>query len=103
MLPYLRKDSLAGHRTGEANPWPKVQPFLLRLRRPMAVLVVHHTNKSGILRGSAQHEDALDLVINASSWRKRSKGISRPTPRERPAIVWDVGGFVFCCRQLADV
>jgi hypothetical protein len=34
-----------------------VQPFLLRLRRHMAVLIVHHTNKSGTLRGSAQHED----------------------------------------------
>lgn len=55
--------SLAGHRTGDADPWPKVQPFLLSLRRRMAVLVVHHTNKSGTLRGSAQHEDVLDLVI----------------------------------------
>jgi putative DNA primase/helicase len=55
--------SLAGHRTGEPDPWPKVQPFLLSLRRHMAVLVVHHTNKSGALRGSAQHEDVLDLVI----------------------------------------
>ncbi len=55
--------SLAGHLTGEADPWPKVQPFLLSLRRHMAMLIVHHTNKSGTLRGSAQHEDVLDLVI----------------------------------------
>jgi len=27
------------------------------------VLVVHHTNKRGALRGSAQHEDVLDLVL----------------------------------------
>jgi putative DNA primase/helicase len=38
-----------------------VQPFLLGLRRRTAVLVVHHTNKHGSLRGSAQHEDVLDL------------------------------------------
>jgi hypothetical protein len=55
--------SLAGHRTGEPDPWPKLQPFLLRLRQRTAVLIVHHTNKRGTLRGSAQHEDGLDLVI----------------------------------------
>ena len=55
--------SLAGHRTGDSDPWPKLQPFLLRLRRRTAVLVVHHTNKRGALRGSAQHEDVLDLVL----------------------------------------
>jgi hypothetical protein len=55
--------SLAGHRTGDPDPWPKLQPFLLRLRGRMAVLVVHHTNKRGALRGSAQHEDVLDLVL----------------------------------------
>jgi AAA domain-containing protein len=55
--------SLAGHRTGDADPWPKLQRFLLRLRGRMAVLVVHHTNKRGALRGSAQHEDVLDLVL----------------------------------------
>jgi len=55
--------SLAGFRTADADPWPKLQPFLLRLRRQTAVLVLHHTNKRGVLRGSAQHEDVLDLVL----------------------------------------
>lgn len=71
MLPYLRKDSLAGHRTGEADPWPKVQPFLLRLRRPMAVLVVHHTNKKrhparlGAARGRPRPRDQCELLEKA--------------------------------------
>lgn len=55
--------SLAGHRTGDPDPWPKLQRFLLHLRGRMAVLVVHHPNKRGALRGSAQHEDVLDLVL----------------------------------------
>jgi hypothetical protein len=40
-----------------------VPPFLVRLRKRSAVLLFHHTDKSGTLRGSAQHKAVLDLVL----------------------------------------
>jgi AAA domain len=56
--------SLAGFRSGDPDPWLKLQRFLLTLRRTgIAVLIVHHANKRGGQRGSSHREDLLDLVL----------------------------------------
>ena len=42
----------------------KVSPFLIRLRRRgVAVIMVHHTGKGGVQRGTSSREDALDTEI----------------------------------------
>lgn len=55
-------------RTGRSNDedsWLPVQEFLLRLRRRgIAVLLIHHSNKSGTQRGTGAKEDILDTVIH---------------------------------------
>jgi putative DNA primase/helicase len=54
----------------DAGSWTSLQEWLLRLRRRgVAVLVVHHSNKSGEQRGTSRREDVLDTVI----------GLRRPT------------------------
>jgi putative DNA primase/helicase len=56
--------SLVGTDRNGADCWAAVQAFLLHLRREgVAVLVVHHANKSGRQRGPSQREDMLDLVL----------------------------------------
>ena len=56
--------SLAGFHMGNPDPWMKMQPFFLMLRRVgTTVIIVHHANKDGSQRGSSQKEDVLDLVL----------------------------------------
>jgi putative DNA primase/helicase len=56
--------SLVGVRSGDAEHWARVQRFLLRQRRRRrAILLVHHANRQGAIRGSARRADLLDLVI----------------------------------------
>jgi putative DNA primase/helicase len=56
--------SLAGLRSGDPERWDRLQRFLMHQRRHRrAVLMVHHTNKAGAMRGSTRREDALDLVM----------------------------------------
>ena len=48
----------------DAASWTAMQEWLLRLRRRgTAVLLVHHSGKSGAQRGTSRREDALDTVI----------------------------------------
>jgi putative DNA primase/helicase len=48
----------------DAGSWTSLQEWMLRLRRKgVAVLVVHHSNKSGEQRGTSRREDVLDTVI----------------------------------------
>jgi hypothetical protein len=56
--------SLAGLRSGDGERWDRLQQFLLhqRLHR-RAMLLVHHANREGAMRGTTRHEDALDLVM----------------------------------------
>ena len=64
MLVLDNLSSLAGYRTNDPDPWLKLQPFFLMLRRcGTAVVIVHHANKQGEQRGSSQKEDVLDLVL----------------------------------------
>ena len=56
--------SLVGVRSGDAERWARVQRFLLHQRRHRrAVLLVHHANKQGAMRGGTRRTDLLDLVI----------------------------------------
>jgi putative DNA primase/helicase len=48
----------------DGGSWAAIQEWLLRLRRKgVAVLIVHHSNKSGEQRGTSRREDVLDTVI----------------------------------------
>jgi putative DNA primase/helicase len=47
-----------------AASWTSMQEWILRLRRRgIAVLLVHHSGKSGEQRGTSRREDVLDTVI----------------------------------------
>lgn len=48
----------------ESDNWSAAQSWLLHLRRNgIAVLLIHHTGKSGAQRGTSRREDILDLSI----------------------------------------
>jgi putative DNA primase/helicase len=48
----------------DAGSWTSMQEWILRLRRRgIAVLLVHHSGKSGEQRGTSRREDVLDTVI----------------------------------------
>jgi putative DNA primase/helicase len=48
----------------DAGSWTAMQEWILRLRRRgIAVLLVHHSGKSGEQRGTSRREDVLDTVI----------------------------------------
>ena len=48
----------------DAGSWTSMQEWILRLRRRgIAVLLVHHSGKSGQQRGTSRREDVLDTVI----------------------------------------
>lgn len=57
---------LANHgRENESESWTPVQEWVLKLRRKgITVLLLHHSGKSGLQRGTSRREDILDLVIN---------------------------------------
>jgi hypothetical protein len=47
-----------------AGSWTSMQEWILRLRRRgIAVLLMHHSGKSGGQRGTSRREDVLDTVI----------------------------------------
>ncbi len=51
-------------KENEADSWSAMQGWLLELRsRNIAVLIVHHSGKTGTQRGSSRKEDILDTVI----------------------------------------
>ena len=53
----------AGSDNGAAS-WTSMQDWILRLRRRgCAVLLVHHSGKSGDQRGTSRREDVLDTVV----------------------------------------
>src|SRR4051812_13842238 len=56
--------SLAGLASGDGERWDRLQQFLLHQRHHRrAMLLVHHANRDGAMRGTTRHEDALDLVL----------------------------------------
>jgi putative DNA primase/helicase len=56
--------SLAGLGSGDGERWDRLQQFLLHQRgHRRAMLLVHHANRDGAIRGTTRHEDALDLVL----------------------------------------
>jgi len=55
---------LYGGNENDAEAWDAMQAFLLLLRtRGIAVILVHHSGKSGQQRGTSHREDILDTVI----------------------------------------
>jgi putative DNA primase/helicase len=53
-----------GIRENESDSWRPVQEWTLRMRRAgRAVLLNHHSGKSGDQRGTSKKEDVLDTVI----------------------------------------
>jgi putative DNA primase/helicase len=66
--------SLAGV-TGDPDRWHELGRFLLAQRRKgRAVLLLHHTNRDGALRGTSRREDGLDLVLALRRPRDRLGG-----------------------------
>jgi putative DNA primase/helicase len=56
--------SLAGLRSGDPERWDRLQRFLMHQRKSRrAVLMVHHANKEGEMRGTTRREDVVDLVM----------------------------------------
>ena len=56
--------TLAGLGSGDPERWDRLQRFLLHQRKHhRAVLMVHHVNKEGELRGTSRRENALDLML----------------------------------------
>ena len=56
--------TLAGLVGIDPERWHELRRFLMALRRAgVSVLVIHHTNRDGDLRGSRRREDAMDLVM----------------------------------------
>lgn len=52
-------------RENDADSWGSLQGWLLDLRRRgIAVLIIHHSGKSGRQRGTSRREDVLDTVIS---------------------------------------
>lgn len=53
-----------GLRESDKQDWEKIMPFLLAMRRRgIAVILVHHSGKSGDQRGTSGREDLLDAVV----------------------------------------
>ena len=51
----------------EAHAWNEMQTFLLQLRTTgLSVLMIHHTGKGGMQRGTTKREDVLDVVLHLS-------------------------------------
>jgi hypothetical protein len=54
----------SGIKENDADEWEKVLNWLLDLRRRrIAVLIVHHSGRSGFMRGTSRREDALFWMI----------------------------------------
>ncbi|MEX2160685.1 MAG: AAA family ATPase [Anaerolineales bacterium] len=65
-------DALANLMRSSENNLASVQPVLFNLRRladycRAAVVVIHHTNRHGVFRGSSSISAAMDLMLSLSS------------------------------------
>ncbi|HEV2330301.1 MAG TPA: AAA family ATPase [Verrucomicrobiae bacterium] len=50
-----------------ADAWDQVLPWLLRLRRNrIAVIIIAHAGRNGLMRGTSRREDAASWIINLS-------------------------------------
>jgi hypothetical protein len=55
---------IADNGRSDAETWDSVQPWLLTLRRSgKAVILLHHSGKSGAQRGTSKRADPLDAVL----------------------------------------
>ena len=89
-----------GMKENDADSWELVNNWLLTLRkRGVAVVIIHHSGRSGHMRGTSRREDNVFWIINIDDIRKDSEEIgaafttrftkqSRNTPDEIPDYEW---------------
>jgi putative DNA primase/helicase len=107
-------------RENETESWHPVQDWILSLRRRgKAVVMVHHSNKSGGQRGTSSREDVLDTVISLrrpSDYNpeqgarfevhlEKARGIvgDGAKPFEAMLTTDEYGLLTWVCRDLEDV
>lgn len=57
----------SGMKENDADEWEKLLMWLLELRRRrIAVIIVHHSGRSGLMRGTTKREDSAAWVIKVS-------------------------------------
>jgi hypothetical protein len=100
-------DNLSSLATGmsenDAASWELVSNWLLQFRRQkIAVIVIHHTGRSGKPRGTSKREDAASWIIALEDARQNTDDLhgarfisrftkpSRNTPEEIPPSEWHV-------------
>jgi hypothetical protein len=62
----------SGLKENEADEWDKVLNWLLDLRRRrIAVLIIHHSSRSGTMRGTSKREDSAFWIIRVDEVKGR--------------------------------
>ena len=90
-----------GMKENDADSWELVNSWLLNLRkRGIAVVIVHHSGRSGQMRGTSRREDNVFWIVSIDDTRKESEEEcgaqfitrftkqSRNTPEEIPPYEW---------------
>ena len=89
-----------GMKENDADSWELVNNWLLTLRkRGIAVVIIHHSGRSGQMRGTSRREDNVFWIVAIDDIRKDSEEIgaqfttrftkqSRNTPSEIPDYEW---------------
>jgi putative DNA primase/helicase len=90
-----------GMKENDADSWEMVNAWLLHLRkRGVAVVIIHHSGRSGHMRGTSRREDNVFWIIAIDDIRKDSEETigakfttrftkqSRNTPNEIPGYEW---------------
>lgn len=88
----------------DAGSWTSMQEWILGLRRRgIAVLLVHHSGKSGEQRGTSRREDVLDTVIalRRPADYKPQQGARFEVHVEKSRAYFGDGGRPFEARLLA--
>lgn len=88
-----------GMKENDADSWELVNSWLLTLRRKgVAVVIIHHSGRSGHMRGTSRREDNVFWIIQIDDMRKEEEAgarfmtrftkASRNTPNEIPDYEW---------------
>jgi hypothetical protein len=87
----------SGVAESDADDWEKLQPWLLDLRRRhIAVVIVHHAGRSGLMRGTSRREDNVFWIIKLSEEDFEEPGCrflmhfekNRNAPRDPDDFIW---------------
>jgi putative DNA primase/helicase len=88
-----------GMKENDADSWEMVNTWLLMLRKKgIAVVIIHHSGRSGQMRGTSRREDNVFWIISIDEIRKEEESgarfttrftkASRNTPNEIPDYEW---------------